>query len=276
MSEKCFCHLNGYAVKDATARTSIATLKQELTEHKNAEVVDTTARANLTTHNTGTDTHNDIRLLIEGLTTRLNTLLDSDDTTLDQLSEIVAYIKNNKSLIEGVTTSKINVTDIIDNLTTNVENKPLSAKQGVILKGLIDDLTTSLTTANGYIADHETRITALESSGGGITFKEVTETELKALMTEENVGKMVKFAITNKVVNAPSGGFAVIGKLYGGGTGYGVYSGFSHGSNTFWVVGNFQAHAYTCGVTGYQYLLENDTITVTALGNMNVRYFIEE
>jgi hypothetical protein len=78
-------------------------------------------------HNTSTSAHNDIRELITGLTTRLNTLANSDDTTLDQMSEIVAYIKNNKGLIDGITTSKVNVSDIINNLTTNVTNKPLSA-----------------------------------------------------------------------------------------------------------------------------------------------------
>lgn len=80
----------------------------------------------------------DIRILIESLTARLNALADSDDTTLDQMSEVVAYIKSNKSLIDAITTSKINVSDIIDNLTTNVANKPLSASQGVKLKELID------------------------------------------------------------------------------------------------------------------------------------------
>ena len=99
-----------------------------------------TATSAVSTHNTSEDSHNDIRLLIEGLSTRLNAIADSDDTTLDQMSEIVAYIKSNKSLIESITTSKVNVSDIIDNLTTNVSNKPLSAKQGVELKKLIDDI----------------------------------------------------------------------------------------------------------------------------------------
>lgn len=95
----------------------------------------------LSAHNTSKSSHSDMRLLISGLTTRLNALADSDDTTLDQLSEIVAYIKNNKSLIDGITTSKVNVSDIIDDLTTNSGDKVLSAKQGTILKGLITDLT---------------------------------------------------------------------------------------------------------------------------------------
>lgn len=93
-------------------------------------------------HNTSTSAHNDIRDLITGLTTRLNTIADSDDITLDQMSEIVAYIKSNKSLIEGITTNKVNVSDIINNLETNVSNKVLSASQGVVLKGLIDNLQT--------------------------------------------------------------------------------------------------------------------------------------
>ena len=100
-----------------------------------------TAAAKVSTHNTEATAHGDIRLLIQGLTDRLNALADSDDTTLDQLSEIVAYIKRNRTLIEAITTSKVSVADIIDNLTTNVTNKPLSAAQGVALKAMIDAIT---------------------------------------------------------------------------------------------------------------------------------------
>lgn len=92
-------------------------------------------------HNTSDTAHDDIRNLISGLTTRLNALADSDDTTLDQLSEIVAYIKSNRTLIESITTNKVSVTDIVDNLTSTATNKPLSAKQGKVLKDLIDSQT---------------------------------------------------------------------------------------------------------------------------------------
>lgn len=95
-------------------------------------------------HNTSSTAHSDIRNLISGLNTRLNALADSDDTTLDQLSEIVAYIKSNRSLIENVTTNKVNVSDIIDNLTSTATNKPLSAKQGKILNDLINTLTATV------------------------------------------------------------------------------------------------------------------------------------
>lgn len=95
----------------------------------------------VSTHNAATDAHSDIRTLVANLTTKLNTLADSDDTTLDQLSEVVSYIKNNRNLIDGITTSKVNVADIVDNLTTNESGKPLSAAQGVALKTLIDAIT---------------------------------------------------------------------------------------------------------------------------------------
>lgn len=113
-----------------------------------SEEIVTTAESKVSEHNTGTDTHSDIRMLISGLTDRLNALADSDDTTLDQLSEVVAYIKSNRNLIEAITTSKVSVADIIDNLTTNVENKPLSAAQGVALKALIDAISIPTTLPN--------------------------------------------------------------------------------------------------------------------------------
>lgn len=103
-----------------------------------------TAVSKVSEHNVATDAHGDIRLLITNLTQMVTSLLDCDDEDLNQTSEIVAYIKSNKTLIEAITTSKVGVSDIIDNLTTSVTNKPLSAKQGVVLKGLIDTLQTEL------------------------------------------------------------------------------------------------------------------------------------
>lgn len=100
-----------------------------------------TALGLLTFHNTDTEGHSDIRLLIKELSDRLNAVADSTDIDLNQLSEVVTYIKENRDLIEGVTSSKVNVADIIPNLTTNVDDKPLSASQGVLLKALIDAIT---------------------------------------------------------------------------------------------------------------------------------------
>ena len=103
-----------------------------------------------------------------------------DDTTLDQMSEIVAYIKSNKTLIDAITTSKVSVADIVDNLTTNVSNKPLSAAQGVALKALIDAISVPDTLPNpnaltfaGAVSGSYDGSAPLEveipSGGGGIT-----------------------------------------------------------------------------------------------------------
>ena len=129
-----------------TNKQAINKLSEEIESASSSSV--SAAESKVSEHNVATDTHNDIRLLIKGLTTRLNALADSDDTTLDQMSEVVAYIKSNKSLIDAITTSKVNVSDIIDDLTTNVSNKPLSAAQGVVLKDLIDGMLPAVTTAD--------------------------------------------------------------------------------------------------------------------------------
>ena len=146
-----------------------------------------TANSVVSTHNTNTSAHNDIRLLIEGLTTRLNALADSDDTTLDQMSEIVTYIKSNKSLIEGITTSKVNVSDIINNLTTNASNKPLSAAQGVALKSLIDAIVvptkvSQLTNDKGYITSAP--VTSVNNKTGAV---ELTASDVGALPSTTSI-----------------------------------------------------------------------------------------
>lgn len=132
-------------------------------------------------HNVSDAAHSDIRLLIQGLSERLSSVADSDDTTLDQLSEIVAYIKSNKSLIDAITTSKVNVADIVDNLTTNVANKPLSAAQGVALKAIIDALTipTALSdltedTTHRVVTDAEKAVWNAKSNFTG-SYNDLTE-----------------------------------------------------------------------------------------------------
>lgn len=123
--------------------TGLATteyVNNALTEEINRAI---TAESN---HNTSITAHSDIRELISELTARLNALADSDDTTLDQLSEIIVYIKSNRTLIENVTTNKVNVSDIVDNLTSTSLDNPLSAKQGKVLNDLITALTSVVDT----------------------------------------------------------------------------------------------------------------------------------
>ena len=140
MAELSVIEKNGveYALKDKTAREAIEKIQQNGTGDSG------TAASAVSQHNTDAAAHNDLRIALKGLSDRINAALDSDDITLDQMSEVVAYIKSNKTLIDAITTNKVSVADIINNLTTNVTNKPLSAAQGVVLSGLIDTLSGNL------------------------------------------------------------------------------------------------------------------------------------
>ena len=122
-----------------------------------AEPVGAAASA-VAAHNTSTAAHSDLRQELAQVNARLTAFFDSDDQTLDELSEIVAYITSNKSLIEAITTSKVSVADIVNNLTTNVVNKPLSAAQGVVLKGLVDGVSANLANyqpKGNYLTEHQ-------------------------------------------------------------------------------------------------------------------------
>ena len=108
--------------------------------HNKNEIVDfPDIDSKIDVHNTTENAHNDIRIEIQDVSTRLNTLADSDDETLDQISEIVEYAKKNRDFIGEITTNKVNVSDIVDNLTTNINNRPLSAAQGVILNNKLNN-----------------------------------------------------------------------------------------------------------------------------------------
>lgn len=127
-----------YISEQNTSTRALAASAGQMAEQATQKAQETSEA--LIEHTTSKEAHNDIRLLIDTLTNRLNAIADSDDTTLDQLSEIVAYIKSNKNLIDSITTSKVNVADIIDNVTTSVSDKPLSAKQGVYLHNFINQV----------------------------------------------------------------------------------------------------------------------------------------
>lgn len=119
---------------------SIDSTKEYIDTKTSNMVTTTVVDSKISTHNTSTESHGDIRVLISGLATEVSNFLDVDDTTRDQLSEVLTLIDNNKGTLESLTTSKVNVSDIVNNLTTASANKVLSANQGVVLKTLIDEL----------------------------------------------------------------------------------------------------------------------------------------
>ena len=127
-------------------------------------ITDAEAKGTTSTHNSSTSAHSDIRNLITELSTKVNNFLDVTDTTKDELSEVIALIEGNSDLIEGITTGKVNVSDIVNNLTTNSSSKPLSAEQGVVIKSLIDTLQSEV---DGKSDSGHTHNYAGSSSAGG-------------------------------------------------------------------------------------------------------------
>lgn len=87
--------------------------------------------SDVSAHNSSTSAHSDIRELISDVDSRVDTL-NSTVSTFD--------------------TSKVNKSDIVNNLTTNDATKPLSAAMGMELKSSID----SGGSANELIAAHNT------------------------------------------------------------------------------------------------------------------------
>ena len=113
-------NINAEVTRAKNAESDLSTtISNEVTRAKKAESdLSSSIQTSISSHNTSTTAHDDIRTLINNLTTRVNAVADSEDIDLDQLSEIVAYIKSNRSLIDNVTTSKVSVSDLIDNLTS--------------------------------------------------------------------------------------------------------------------------------------------------------------
>ena len=109
-------------------------------------------------HNVAEAAHEDIRSLISELTTKLTNFLDVDEETTDQLSEVLTLINNNKGTLDSITTNKINVSDIVDNLTTASTTKVLSANQGVAIKALIEALQAADAQLSAAIADVSSKI----------------------------------------------------------------------------------------------------------------------
>lgn len=93
--------------------------------------------SDVSAHNSSTSAHSDIRELISDVDSRVDTL-DSTVSTFD--------------------TSKVNKSDIVNNLTTDDATKPLSAAMGMELKSSID----SGGSANELIAAHNTNDEAHE------------------------------------------------------------------------------------------------------------------
>lgn len=159
---------------------------------------------NLTTNNSNQMLSASQGYRLNNMINDINALLKSDNVNLDTIQEIVNYIENNKDLIDSIMLTKVNISDVIDNLTTTDSTKPLSANQGVILKEFIDALPewakqpTKPTYYYSEILERPTqvrvsvtkvgiptKVSQLENDGDGIS-KFVTEQTVDLLVSNIN------------------------------------------------------------------------------------------
>lgn len=183
-SEGNHSHLNK-TVLDGITSEKVSSWDSSLDEAKayadtktNGMATTTVVDNKINSHNSSATAHTDIRDLISTLTTKVNNFLDVDDATTDQLSEVLTLINNNKGTLDSLTSGKVNVSDIVDNLTTANANKVLSANQGVILKGLIDALQEAVDGKAGSVHTHAiSDVTNLQSALNA----KASQTDLDAL-----------------------------------------------------------------------------------------------
>lgn len=137
--------LGSYETKD-DASDKLATAKSYTDTKVSGLVSSSTVDSKISTHNTASGAHSDIRAALTSLTTKVTNFLDVDEETTDQLSEVLEMIEANKGTIESLTTSKVSVSDIANNLTTNSAGMVLSAAQGVYIQSLINGVDNELET----------------------------------------------------------------------------------------------------------------------------------
>ena len=71
--------------------------------------------------------HQEALDLIAQLDARLQFIANSTDEDLDQIAELVSFIKENRESILTIFADKVNIADIVDNLITEKVDVPLSA-----------------------------------------------------------------------------------------------------------------------------------------------------
>lgn len=132
----------------------------------------------------GVSSDGDTLAKLRTLISNLETLVASDDINLDTVQEIVSYIKDNHDLIQSITTSKVNVSDIVNVLTSTATDKPLSAAQGKALKDLIDAVQSGAAPA---VHSHAiSGVTGLQTALDGKQGADATLTALAGVTTAAN------------------------------------------------------------------------------------------
>lgn len=128
--------------------------------------------------------HTDINTSISGLSTQitaLQTLTSSNDLDLDTVQEVVDFIKTTRTSLDTI---------LVNDLTTGGIAKALTAEQGKVLKGLIDDANTAASALTVRVATLESKVATLESEQ---SLMQQESTNLQTKVNELATANAVRF-----------------------------------------------------------------------------------
>ena len=119
-----------------TNDSGFLTSHQDISGKQDKATLETDVAAKGFTKNTGTYSKPTGGIPKADLANDVKASLGKADTALQEHQSLAAY--RTAAAQDVIDSGKVSVADIVDNLTTNVSNKPLSAAQGVALKTMLD------------------------------------------------------------------------------------------------------------------------------------------
>ena len=195
-------------------------------------------------HNSSTSAHSDIRELISNVNSRVDTV----DSTVSTLN-----------------TSKINKSDIVNNLTTNDATRPLSAAMGMELKSSID----SGGSANELIAAHNTNDEAHEDIRDLVTAAHARADDAYTAAMAGGGSAAEGIEAHNTSQTAHMDIREMIESISGGET-YTAGNGIDISSSGSISVKCNESKGMTCGINGIETRVDGTTISYDASGNLTV------
>jgi len=195
-------------------------------------------------HNSSTSAHSDIRELISNVNSRVDTV----DSTVSTLN-----------------TSKINKSDIVNNLTTNDATRPLSAAMGMELKSSID----SGGSANELIAAHNTNDEAHEDIRDLVTAAHARADDAYTAAMAGGGSAAEGIEAHNTSQTAHMDIREMIESISGGET-YTAGNGIDISSSGSISVKCNESKGVTCGTSGIETRVDGTTISYDTYGNLMV------
>lgn len=177
------------------------------------------ATTGISNHNTNREAHQYILDELAKIKTKLDNFFGvsvEHPEALDALSELIDAITENAEDIEAITANNVKYSDIVDRLDNPSEYKVLSAKQGVELNRLIEEVRAQIGTA---IADHNKDGTAHAGLHEMVDNLDTAVVNLSAKVTAlENAKPNLEGYVTTSQFEAALGSYITdIDTLVGGG-----------------------------------------------------------